>query len=1557
MARPGVGNFIQLLLKQQSDEQHREPPPSRTPQHPGNQTHRVERPPGRRMGNHTVYGSSHSLIIPSHWASQRSVTVVLKPIPPGATPWDIRRFLQLYGNVHTVDFFYSGRYSSIKVCFEPPPTDLSFFQLGCCKLSINGTQNLVTIEFPPHSDQAPTIKTPLGNTSPTAVLLRPQRLAFGVMTRPASFMPKKEIPRLGSDLTFVVDLRRMEFIIRFPVMIEGKQQHYKLDIKFGIIRRLSRTTYEGRSAIVIALSDPPIVTRKEEHGNAADPGRPAWRELWKRAVEVGPASSTPPSTPISLVDDDRVVDFGRWTTYWLDLDQPAKEKWLAVESCLPDWNLFPMTNVSFTRIPNRTPELWSLLADPDPILNDNQALLSPASSISLPFDVRYQLEVCISRGIFSEYEIGRDFLGKLVELSRCDSGFSRARAVLEYAADQGHPIHDPMSLFENRAAMAYYPASLHMPSYCALMRKVTITPTRIEFSTPTVETTNRIIRRYYSVRDNFIRVQFTDELTEGRLRSSGRDDDPFLRVFRAMLHGIRIGRWHWRLVAYGNSQLREHSAFFFCEPDDGSVTCDSIREWMGNFDHIVSVPKVAARLGLAFSSTRPLSRITSPSIIKINDIESNGFCFTDGVGKISPTLARLISLDWDIIHTPSAFQFRMGGCKGVLVTWPDAKGIEVHVRPSQEKFPASFHGLEIIRCSQFASATLNRQIILLLSSLGIPDEVFINMMATQIANHEAAMTDEEKAVELLTKFVDENMISSIMVTMILHGFMRSREPFFMGLLQNLKSWLVKGLREKARLVVEQGAFVLGCVDETGTLRGHFDKAEGKLPQIFLQIPDDDGGAYRVITGKCLVGRNPSLHPGDLRIVEAVDVPQLRHLYNVVVFPLTGDRDIPSMCSGGDLDGDDFFVIWDPNLIPSGPVPEPMSFAAAEPVVKVENGGISTLSLAGFFVLFMIKDNLPLIAHAHLATADASLDGAWDPRCLDLAELHSAAVDAVKTGRWAVFDKRLEPRRYPHFMEKPRAKTYRSTKVLGKLYDMVGKETFDNTENYKLPFDKRLLKRYTLDNALLREARKIKTQYDIAMRRIMGQLEIRTEQEVWTAFVMTRPRVGSDYKVQEKVGREAATLKKRFREMCLKTVADGGFDKLQFVAAMYRVTWEEMSIALHEVRQPYLRPDGTVGRRRITPRSMPLISFPWLFPHELGCVALGTEEPPTKPSLLSMARSWVAPSDIETGGDEDVEDEESTLMSLGGMNYTKTSDGQYIHHGEILQLFQHQDEDEEAFYGGHGGGLEDDKDVEAGLSDVSVDTETASEEAEPEENPPTGQKSNAGLPLLVDLGTALGGIDDGTVKPSGNGGGALGLSGGIADLADIDPSFWGQATVPQDGGTLDETMATAALVSVSTAAAPAAVDTPTRNGQKARSATKFSTTLNTAIDATRTSLGAPASATSARAADENDTVTAPLEYIPVVSLGDGRYGYSVKPMSAAELWGCEGRNGEIGPDPEEGGCREPSPSHSDSQSPSKRVSSDTNWDAESGSEESMVFEEDVVETAEESALERAARFGG
>jgi RNA-dependent RNA polymerase len=458
-------------------------------------------------------------------------------------------------------------------------------------------------------------------------------------------------------------------------------------------------------------------------------------------------------------------------------------------------------------------------------------------------------------------------------------------------------------------------------------------------------------------------------------------------VYRTLFNGIRIGDRHYEFLAFGNSQFRENGAYFFCPTDH--LSCNDIRQWMGSFAHIKVVAKYAARLGQCFSTTRAIHGLSAPDIVKIPDIERNEYCFTDGVGKISAFLAQMITVEFNlrVSTAPSAFQFRLGGCKGILVVSPDAKDKEVHIRKSQQKFTATYNGLEIIRWSRFSSANLNRQTITILSSLGVPDETFLGMLVHQLASYHSAMKDDALAQTLLSKYIDDNQMTINIATMINNGFMAEREPFVLSLLHLWRSWSIKLLKEKAKIIVEDGAFLLGCVDETGSLRGYtkpkvapgesFSKDD--LPQIFVQVPTkDDPNKYNVIEGICLVGRNPSLHPGDLRVVHAVNVPGLHHLRDVVVFPQAGERDVPSMCSGGDLDGDDFFVIWDKKLQPPEWNCEAMNYSAPEP--KAQRAAVEVTDLMKFFVRFMKNDSLPTIAHAHLAQSDFLNDSVKDPKC-------------------------------------------------------------------------------------------------------------------------------------------------------------------------------------------------------------------------------------------------------------------------------------------------------------------------------------------------------------------------------------------------------------------------------------------------------------------------------------------------------------------------------------------------------------------------------------------------
>lgn len=53
----------------------------------------------------------------------------------------------------------------------------------------------------------------------------------------------------------------------------------------------------------------------------------------------------------------------------------------------------------------------------------------------------------------------------------------------------------------------------------------------------------------------------------------------------------------------------------------------------------------------------------------------------------------------------------------------------------------------------------------------------------------------------------------------------------------------------------------------------------------------------VLRGPVVVTRNPCLHPGDVRQLEAIDVPGLCHLVDCVVFPRQGSRPHPNEMAG------------------------------------------------------------------------------------------------------------------------------------------------------------------------------------------------------------------------------------------------------------------------------------------------------------------------------------------------------------------------------------------------------------------------------------------------------------------------------------------------------------------------------------------------------------------------------------------------------------------------------------------------------------------------------------
>jgi RNA-dependent RNA polymerase len=252
--------------------------------------------------------------------------------------------------------------------------------------------------------------------------------------------------------------------------------------------------------------------------------------------------------------------------------------------------------------------------------------------------------------------------------------------------------------------------------------------------------------------------------------------------------------------------------------------------------------------------------------------------------------------------------------------------VGVSFRPSMNKFPAKKFRIDVVRTSSVPSFTfLNRQIILLLSSLGIRDEVFLSLQERMLQKSRDLDPDPGKACNALKELKEfgGNGYHAFLLE-YLQTVDGHQEPFTQRLLHSLQGFLIKELRTKARILVPHSWALFGVVDETSTLN---------YGQVFVQIDNShrQDGVKGVLRGPVVVTRNPCFHPGqflsrnsktglifqlpgDIRRLEAVDVPELRALTNVVVFPMNGPRPHAMEMSGGDLDGDTFWICINPKLI-------------------------------------------------------------------------------------------------------------------------------------------------------------------------------------------------------------------------------------------------------------------------------------------------------------------------------------------------------------------------------------------------------------------------------------------------------------------------------------------------------------------------------------------------------------------------------------------------------------------------------------------------------------------
>ncbi|KAK6917984.1 RNA-dependent RNA polymerase, eukaryotic-type [Dillenia turbinata] len=828
----------------------------------------------------------------------------------------------------------------------------------------------------------------------------------------------------GVKLRVMPERKRIEF------WLDKGLESYKMEFQFGDVLETCKCCLDGEkpNAVLLKLKYGPKIYHKVYGPNVASSVGNDRYYICKENFEF---------IWVRTTDFSSTKSIGKSSTF----------SW-KVEG-LPDLDIF-------TSFPFLKEELINLIIEE---AEDNCAesglvpLVKCGQDSKLAYEILFQLNSLVQTHKISLAAVDNELIDTLASLT-----VDTAMIVLQKLQKRDSICYDPTSFIKTqlhvlRSKYKHLPSTAHswLTNHNIMScHRVLITPSKIYCLGPELESSNYVVKHFALFAADFVRVTFVEEdwsklppnalsanIEQGIFANPLRTDI-YHRILSVLREGIVIGSKRFEFLAFSASQLRSNSVWMFAS--NSTVKVEDIRAWMGCFNKIRSISKCAARMGQLFSSSKQTLIVPAQDVEIIPDVEvtTNGisYCFSDGIGKISLSFAKQVAQKLGLSRVPSAFQIRYGGYKGVIAV--DRNSFrKLSFRNSMCKFESNNRMLNVTKCSESMPCYLNREIVTLLSTLGVKDEVFEALQQEQLNLLDKMLKKRGAALDVLEGISGVDSSKSIVAKMLLQGYEPNAEPYLSMMMSALHDAQLSDLRTRCRVFVPKGRILIGCLDEMNILE--YGQVYVRVTMTKAELQSGDLSCFRkvdettaIVVGKVIVTKNPCLHPGDVRVLEAVYEVSLedKGLVDCLVFPQKGERPHPNECSGGDLDGDQFFICWDEGLIP--PQTEtPMDYTGRRP--RKMDHDVTLEEIHEFFVDYMINDTLGAISTAHLVLADREPSKACSPKCLQLAALHSMAVDFAKTGAPAEMPLTLRPKEYPDFMERGDRPMYISLSVLGKLY--------------------------------------------------------------------------------------------------------------------------------------------------------------------------------------------------------------------------------------------------------------------------------------------------------------------------------------------------------------------------------------------------------------------------------------------------------------------------------------------------------------------------------------------
>ncbi|XP_039018521.1 probable RNA-dependent RNA polymerase 5 [Hibiscus syriacus] len=546
--------------------------------------------------------------------------------------------------------------------------------------------------------------------------------------------------------------------------------------------------------------------------------------------------------------------------------------------------------------------------------------------------------------------------------------------------------------------------------------------------------------------------------------------------------------------------------------DDGKeyvLSGKTVQEARSVFMHVHTLPSMAkymARFSLILSKSMKLEvDLANVNFMEIEDIRCEGKdgsyvldkdgkhrIHTDGTGYISEDLALKCPRNVFKESIAGGANVEIGPIVALMGEAPDMKSTEFHhrvpplllqirffyngyavkgtvlvnkklppqtiqvrnsmikVRPdSNSSNICTRNSLEVVATSNQPKRTsLSRNLIMLLSYGGVPDDFFMDILKNALEGSQGAFSNKRAALKVA---LNRGGMEELVAKMILSGI-----PLDESYLQNLMSIMLNEERKGllvGKLPITDSYYLMGTVDPSGVL-------ESDEVSIIL-----DNGQ---ISGKVLVYRQPGVHFGDIHVLNARYVKKLDeyvgHAKYAIFFPCKGPRSLADEIAGGDFDGDMFFVSKNPQLLdyfkasepwvekcstPERPSPRPSDLSDEE----LENELFDSFLRTRFqpsYAMSAAADNWYAIMDRFLTVQDSSEKELMKKNLECLINLYYEALDASKTGKKVEVQQELRVVVFPHYME--RDNSFKSTSILGKIYDYVKsyQEEVSKKEVRKLP---------------------------------------------------------------------------------------------------------------------------------------------------------------------------------------------------------------------------------------------------------------------------------------------------------------------------------------------------------------------------------------------------------------------------------------------------------------------------------------------------------------------------